>query len=92
MDFPIRRFKTAFDMRFLIRAIPLISLLCAGCIRTQTVLVAPGEPIRLLRALKAPGGATASEVSKGQWIVNDAPVSLPAGAYIVVLPAATQPQ
>jgi hypothetical protein len=80
----------------------LISLpLFAGCIRTQTVLVQPGAPIRLLSPVTVAGKSTATEVAKDQWIVNDAPVTLPAGAYVVVLPAvstveppaaATQPQ
>jgi hypothetical protein len=77
-------------MRSIIPAIPLISLLLAGCVRTQTVIVPPGQPIRLLTPMVVPGKASASEAAKGQWIVNDAPVSLPAGAYVVVLPL-TQP-
>jgi hypothetical protein len=68
--------------------LPLISLpLAAGCIRTQTVLIQPGQPIRLLSPVTVAGKTTATEVAKNQWIVNDAPVTLPAGAYVVVLPA-----
>lgn len=77
-------------MRSTILGIALISLSAAGCVRTQTVVVAPGQPIRLLAPVTVPGKASATEAAKGQWIVNDAPVSLPAGAYVVVLPA-TQP-
>ena len=70
--------------------LPLISLLAIGCVRTQTVLVQPGQPIRLLSPVKVGANATATEVAKGQWIVNGASVVLPAGAYVVVIPA-TQP-
>jgi hypothetical protein len=74
------------------------ALALAGCVRTQTTLVAPGQPIRLLAPITAPAKSTATEVARDQWIVNDATVILPAGAYVVVLPAvsnverpATQP-
>jgi hypothetical protein len=69
---------------------PLISALAAGCIRTQTVIVPPGQPIRLLSPVTVPGKESATEVAKDQWIVNDAAVVIPAGAYVVVLPE-TQP-
>lgn len=69
----------------------LISLLAGGCVRTQTTLVNPGQPIRLLVGVTAPANATATEVSRNQWIVNDNAVTLPAGAYVIVLPASTQP-
>jgi hypothetical protein len=65
----------------------LLPLISAGCIRTQTVLIQPGQPIRLLAPITAPGKSTATEVAQNQWIVNDAPVVLPAGAYVIVLPA-----
>jgi len=54
------------------------------------VLVQPGQPIRLLTPVKVAAKSTATEVAKGQWIVNDASIVLPAGAYVVVIPA-TQP-
>jgi|GEM_PF-4574917 len=69
-----------------------ISALCTGCIRTQTVLVQPGQPIRLLTPINAPAKSTATEVAQNQWIVNDTAVTLPAGAYVVVISApSTQP-
>jgi hypothetical protein len=64
--------------------LPLISI---GCTKTQTILIQPGQPIRVLAPITAPGKSTAAEVAKDQWIVNDAAVILPAGAYVVVLPA-----
>lgn len=69
----------------------LISLLAAGCVRTQTTLINPGQPIRLLVPVTAPANGTATEVSQNHWIVNDSAITLPAGAYVIVLPAATQP-
>lgn len=69
--------------------VAVAALLCAGCIRTQTVLVQAGQPIRLLSPVTVAGKGTATEIARGQWIVNDSPVVLPAGAYIVVLPAAS---
>jgi hypothetical protein len=44
----------------------------------------------LLSPITAPPKSTATEVAKDQWIVSDTAVILPAGAYVVVLPA-TQP-
>jgi hypothetical protein len=101
MDTPMLNFRLNLKRRSRIRrplinfAIAALLALCAGCIRTQTVLVQAGQPIRLLSPVTVAGKSTATEVAKGQWIVNDSPVVLPAGAYIVVLPAAltsaTQP-
>jgi hypothetical protein len=67
----------------------ILLLFLAGCVRTQTFLVQPGQPIRLLTPVTVAAKSTATEVAKGQWIVNDGQVVLPAGAYVVVL--STQP-
>ena len=76
--------------RLRIICLPLISLVF-GCAPVQTILIAPGQPIRLLASVTVPANQTAREVSPNQWIVNSSSVALPAGAYVVVLPATTQP-
>jgi hypothetical protein len=83
-------FKLAWPMRSSI-LLPLISVLAAGCVRTQTMLVNPAQPIRLIAAVEAPPKTTATEVAVGQWVVNDGAVILPAGAYVVVLSSSTEP-
>jgi len=85
LKFQISNFK-CITFAFMAIAMP-------GCVRTQTVLVQPGQPIRLLSPVTVAGKTTAVEVAQNQWIVNDAPVVLPAGAYVVVLSgnATTQP-
>jgi hypothetical protein len=62
----------------------LLPLLACGCVSTRTILVDPNQPVRLAEDAYA---RVFVRDSSGNWVKSDAPARLPAGAYVVVVPA-----
>jgi len=62
----------------------LLPLLGCGCVSTRTILVDPNQPVRL--AEDAYAHVFVRDAS-GNWVRSDTAVRLPAGAYVVVVPA-----
>jgi len=68
-------------MRYLVLLLPL---LMGGCVRTQTILVDPNQPVRLAEDAYA---KVFVRDATGNWVESASPARLPAGAYVVVVPS-----
>jgi len=68
-------------MRYLILLLPLLG---GGCVRTQTILVDPNQPVRLAEDAYA---KVFVRNASGTWVESASPARLPAGAYVVVVPS-----
>ena len=58
--------------------------LLAGCVTTRAIIVDPNQPVRLAEDAYA---KVFVRDASGDWVESAAPARLPAGAYVVVVPA-----